>query len=104
MLKNTFNQSLKISSIWACISGVTSCYQNLEFSGLLEKTLKVFAGFGLKVVFVVAIASKKQKQIDDESADRGDPSSTFQSLCSKFSPLSVYFNWLKTEDLLQPSS
>ena len=66
----------------------------------------MFAGFGLKVVFVVAIAlkNKKQKQIDDESADRGDPSSTIQSLRSKFSPLSVYFNWLKTEDLLQPSS
>ena len=84
MLKNTFNQSLKISSIWACISGVTSCYQNLEFSGLLEKTLKVFPGFGLKVVFVVAIAlkNKTQKQIEDKSADRGDPNSTIQSLCT----------------------
>ena len=54
----------------------------------------MFAGFGVKVVFVVAIAlkNKKQKQIDDESAGRDDPSSTIQSLRSKFSPLSVYFN------------
>ena len=55
----------------------------MKFSGLLEKTLKVFAGFGLKVVFYVAIAlkNKTQKQIDDKSADRGDPNSTIQSLC-----------------------
>ena len=53
----------------------------MKFSGLLEKTLKVFAGFGLKVVFDVAIAlkNKTQKQIDDKSADRGDPNSTIQS-------------------------
>ena len=66
----------------------------------------MFAGFGVNVVFIVAIAlkNKKQKQINDESADRGNPSSTIQFLRSKFSPLNVYFNWLKTEDLLQPSS
>jgi len=56
----------------------------LNFSGLLEKTLKVFVGFGLKVVFDVAIAlkNKTQKQIEDKSADRGDPNSTIQSLCT----------------------
>ena len=32
---------------------------------------------------------KKQKQIDDESADRDDPSSTFQYLCSKIPPQCV---------------
>ena len=44
----------------------------------------MFVGFGLKVVFDVAIAlkNKTQKQIEDKSADRGDPNSTIQSLCT----------------------
>ena len=59
----------------------------LEFSGLFEIIRKMFECFRLKVGFLVVIALKKQKQIDDESADRDDPSSTFSSYVVKFHPI-----------------
>ena len=60
--------------------------QKLEFSGLFEKTSNVFESFCLKVEFLVAIASKKQKQIDDQLGARVDPSSTFCLYVVKFGP------------------
>ena len=46
----------------------------------------MFESFSLKVEFLVAIASKKQKQIDDQLAARVDPSSTFCLYVVKFGP------------------
>jgi len=48
--------------------------------------LKKVSTFCLKVIFFVAIALKKQKQIDYKSADRDDPSSTFCLYVVKFGP------------------
>ena len=48
--------------------------------------LKKVSTFCLKVIFFVAIALKKQKQIDDQLVDRDDPSSTFRLYVVKFGP------------------
>ena len=63
----------------------------LEFSGLFEIIRKMFECFRLKVGFLVVIALKKQKQIDDESAAREDPSSTFCSYVVKFHPFVITY-------------
>ena len=48
--------------------------------------LKKVSTFCLKVIFFIAIASKKQKQIDYKSVDRDDPSSIFCLYVVKFGP------------------
>ena len=80
----------------------------MDFSGLFELSLKMLSHFCLKVVFLVTIASKKQKQMDDKSAARDDPSSIFDRYVVKFCPTvvlqKIFILWsLWRPDLRRPN-